>query len=227
MAFQQSSTAIEITVVGCAIALPILVAVGMFGKVGSAMPPTSWFAWHPVLMTLAFPTLMTMGRWSYTTAIDLSLAWRRQMHRALMLLAVIAAVMGYVSIAKAHAPKGQWFGYNFPTDTWSESKRVAHTWIGYLLLVAMLAQAVMGMAKLRFLGQGERIFTFHGMLGKVILALTCVEMCLAIRFWEWDVKLKAPMFALTIVLAVYGVFMPRQAVKEDDEEKPILASATA
>mmetsp|Transcript_100548 Transcript_100548/g.215489 ORF Transcript_100548/g.215489 Transcript_100548/m.215489 type:complete len:228 (-) Transcript_100548:185-868(-) len=227
MALLQSSVAIDVFVLGCAIALPVLVGVGMWGEVGSKFPAKLWFPWHPFLMTLAFPALMTMGRWSYVTAIDFSLSIRRQLHRGLMLLAVIAAIIGYVGIAKAHAPKAQFFGYNFIDHTWSVRTRVAHTWIGYLLLVAMLAQAIMGMAKLHVIGQGQRIFTFHGMLGKVILALTCVEMCLAIRFWEWSVSLKAPMYALTVVLAILGVFMPRQAVKADSEEKPILASETA
>mmetsp|Transcript_85613 Transcript_85613/g.173748 ORF Transcript_85613/g.173748 Transcript_85613/m.173748 type:complete len:228 (-) Transcript_85613:143-826(-) len=227
MAFELSTAAIEITVLGCAITLPVLVFVGMFGEVGSHMPRKLWFPWHPFLMTLAFPALMTMGRWSYATAIDLSLSIRRKLHGAVMMLAAIAAVIGYVAIAEAHAEKGEFFGYDFKKDVWAESRRVAHAWIGYLLLLAMLAQAVMGMAKSWFLGKGERIFTFHGMLGKVILALTCVEMCLAIRFWEWSVSLKAPMYALTVVLAILGVFMPRQAVKADSEEKPILASETA
>merc|ERR1711865_856149 len=129
----------------------IVVAYGIWGSI----PMSSWFGWHPVLMTLAFPCLMTWGRWSY--ALDAS--WgldkpmRRFAHRILMCSAALVMLFGYLAIFMAHSTGGNkmYFGYDFKSHQWHEWKRVAHSWIGYGVIFLVVAQAMMGTKKLQVL----------------------------------------------------------------------------
>ena len=92
------------------------------------------YSWHPILMTVAFPGLMTLGRWSYKTepSWGMEKSTQRTVHGLFMGLATIVALVGYLCIFMAHLPKKQFFGYNFADGKWEpETKRVVHSILGW------------------------------------------------------------------------------------------------
>lgn len=198
------------TVAIIASGIVIVVAFGIFSKI----PPSVWFAWHPVLMTLAFPCLMVGGRWMY--ALDSS--WgldknqRRVGHRALMGSGAIAMIFGYICILVAHSTGGQssYFGYDFKKSEWKEWKRVAHGWLGFGVIILVFAQAFMGAMKFKLLAKtGERIYTFHGQLGKVILSMAILNILLAVWFWSWGIPLKIVVVVLALLCGAFGTVWPK------------------
>lgn len=202
----------------------VLTAIAMFAPVaGGGMDPKVWFGWHPVLMTLAFPCLMTLGRWSYLTNDDRPLTSQRALHGILMGLASLAMLLGYLAIFQAHLPQSKFFGYDFKAGAWSpDYKRIVHVYLGYALIFAVLAQALMGARKLQILGTGQRVLTFHGNLGKGIVLLGLVNILIAIRFWAWSPVMKASLYALTIAAGVFAVVWPRPPKPNDGEDANLL-----
>ncbi|CAE8595467.1 unnamed protein product, partial [Polarella glacialis] len=92
------------------------------------------------------------------------------MHRAFMGSAAIVMLLGYLAIFMAHLPNRMFFGYDFKKQEWKPMIKVAHSWVGYALLVGVLAQGYMGAMKLKLLkATGERQYTFHGLMGKAIM----------------------------------------------------------
>merc|ERR1719321_1051233 len=105
-----------------------------------------------------------------------------------MALASVVALAGYLCIFMAHLAKKSFFGYQFDTQTWNpDSKRVAHSILGYIVLIALVFQACIGMKKY---SSETRILTFHGVLGKVVMVAGAVNMLLAILFWSWSTLTK-------------------------------------
>lgn len=185
---------------------------GMFGDhEGGNMPTDDWFGYHPALMALGMPGLMTLGRWSYFLDGGMEKAQMRKIHRAFMTCALLAVLLGYLCVFMAHKPKGQFFGYDFENAEWKEWKRVTHVWLGYTCILLSLAQAVMGFMKLESLRLGERRFTFHGTLGKVTMVLGCCAVFMAIWLWTWSSTFKAAMVALTAGCVVVAL-IPHEAV---------------
>jgi len=200
-----------------------LMAIAMFAPVmGGGMDPKIWFGWHPVLMTLAFPCLMTMGRWSYLTGDDRPLASQRTLHGVLMGLGSLAMLLGYLAIFEAHLPQAKFFGYDFKNKVWAEYKRVIHVYLGYLLILVVLVQACMGAWKMRVLGTGRKVMTFHGSLGKAIVLLGCVNILIAIRFWFWSSGMKVVLYAATLLAGLFGTVWPRPAKSGGGEDSQLL-----
>jgi len=54
-------------------------------------------------------------------------------------------------------PNKTFFGYNFSTHKWGVATRVAHDWIGYLILVMTISQSAMGLSKLAGLRDGRAL----------------------------------------------------------------------
>merc|ERR1719464_240517 len=158
----------------------------MFSHVqGGQMPARASFPWHPVLMTLAFPCLMTWGRHVYTAFEHLPNYKRWRLHRSLMLGGGLAMLMGYLCIFLAHLPHRKFFGHNFDTGGWSEYKRILHAFIGYIVIFGVIMQSFMGFLKTRLSTKAYKTFTFHGTLGKGILLLAALNMIIAVRMWAW------------------------------------------
>lgn len=207
---------LDATVVVCAVGVTTAVCLGMWSsKVGTGLAMTVPFSWHPVLMTLGYSCLMTLGRWAYLADPSeklgiVDLQDRRNVHRVCMTLASAAAIAGYAAVFYAHWPSRQYFGYGFVKGQWSEWRRVAHVYIGYTLLVLVAAQAYMGLQKHKTLRSGgPRIFTFHGSLGKGIIALSTAEVLLATWFWAWGTRMKAVVAVLVVACGVFGAYVPR------------------
>eukprot|EP00448_Togula_jolla_P020705 CAMPEP_0170583960 /NCGR_PEP_ID=MMETSP0224-20130122/8430_1 /TAXON_ID=285029 /ORGANISM="Togula jolla, Strain CCCM 725" /LENGTH=222 /DNA_ID=CAMNT_0010907355 /DNA_START=56 /DNA_END=724 /DNA_ORIENTATION=- len=217
----------DILVALVAVAVPLTVYYGMFGNIaGGKMEYSNWFSWHPIFMALAFPGMMTLGRWSYMVDASwskLEKGTRRKAHAVAMGLAVLFAAVGYLCVFKAHLPKGQFFGYDFQLSAWKPWSRVAHVWAGYLVLTLSFAQAAMGAVKMIHLQSGEKILRFHGTLGKIIVLLSAVAVLLAIYLWSWSPAMKAILGVLTILGA--GFCMQSSTPGPAGEEKPLHGDA--
>lgn len=199
-----ASTLMGLSTVG----IVVLTAIGMFGPVqGGGIDPKKWFGWHPVLMSLAFPCLMTFGRWTYIDERPLRI--QRVLHACVMCLAMIAMLFGYLAIFMAHLSPPKFFGYYFKDKAWAEWKRVLHVYIGYTLIVAVIVQTLIGARKLKLLGTGKRTMTFHGKLGKGIIVVAAFNVIIGIRFWGWSVPMKVPMYVLVVLTVLFSVVWPR------------------
>lgn len=211
----------EVFVLVACIATVGIVAGWMLSTVG----PAAWFSWHPVFMTLAFPCLMTMGRWSYTADEAWGLgdtASRRKIHGGIMAFATVSALVGYLAIFMAHYPSGLFFGYNFNTHKWLPStKKVFHAIFGYMILIPAVFQAIVGVLKALKLSQGFKSHRFHGIMGKLVMVGGAMEMVVAVLFWGWPLSVKIGLITFIAVTLAYGVFMPRAESSEPEEKKPL------
>merc|ERR1719498_2267160 len=120
--------------------------------------------------------------------------------------AAVSALAGYLCIFMAHLPQHKFFGYNFDTGKWDpEGKRVAHAILGYFVIIAVVVQSCIGATKYR---SETRILTFHGTLGKVVIAAGATTMLLAILFWSWDTLQKVRLIALLILTTIFATISP-------------------
>eukprot|EP00929_Paragymnodinium_shiwhaense_P100664 TRINITY_DN63174_c0_g1_i3.p1 TRINITY_DN63174_c0_g1~~TRINITY_DN63174_c0_g1_i3.p1 ORF type:complete len:230 (+),score=28.30 TRINITY_DN63174_c0_g1_i3:117-806(+) len=210
----------DVLIVASASGALFLSAYGIWGDVqGGNIPTKVWFGWHPVLTTLAFPGLMLLGRWSYISdsvpgtdglsAADGKKQARRPLHRFVMSLAAIVALLGYLAIFMAHLPKGQFLGYDFKTGAFKPWRKLVHIYLGYTVLLAMVAQAVMGFLKLQALdSSGAKSFTFHGQLGKSIIFLGSANIAIAASFWMWSAAYAWSVAAVALLCGSLGAFWP-------------------
>jgi len=223
---------LDVFVAVVSIGVALLVAAGMFSNMeGGGKPLAGWFGWHPVLMTAAFPCLMTMGRWSYLSDDSWGLegkASRRVLHGSLMGAASVTAIVGYVCIFMAHIMKHSFFGYNFETHKWSpEYWRIFHSIFGYIVLLAMLAQASMGVLKAYNLTLGMRTLTFHGALGKVVIFGGALNACVAALNWGWNGIMRFMVVLLLIVSLLFAVgplalTQTQEAVGDSQEHQELI-----
>jgi len=225
-AMSVGNMAVEASVAIVATGSAAFMAFGIFGPVtGGGMDPKGWFPWHPVLMSLSFPCLMLLGRWSYIAG-DRPLDSQRKLHALLMALATIAMLIGYLAIFQSHLELGKFFGYDFKKKVWSDPLRILHVYLGYALILGVLAQAVIGARKMQFLAMGQRILTFHGTLGKALIVGGAVNVAVAVLFWGWTTSLKVPLYALSLLAAVFGGAWPRPA-KTDAEDQSLIRGEAA
>jgi len=203
------------------------VASAMFLDVdGGGQAFTSWIAWHAILMTLAFPGLMVIGRLVYIAEGDIletvlgEKSVRRRAHRAIMSCAVLSAIGGYLCIFISHWPGKKYFWYDFTTGAWAAAPRIVHVYLGYMAVLTAVAQAIMGAFKMNlFLTDGERIFTFHGTLGKFIIICGCTNILTASYFWGWSVQVKIVISALSVAAASGGALCQRETALTDETGK--------
>jgi len=219
----NSRQILDISVIIVCIGIVVLVAAGMFSKMtGGGMSMTAWFGWHPVLMMLAFPCLMTAGRWSY--ACDDSWGFegktsRRLLHGSLMGASSAVAMLGYLCIFMAHLAKHTFFGYDFATHKWSDQTwRIFHSIFGYIVLLAMLLQASVGVMKKLNLDNGVRTMTFHGTLGRVVMVGGSLNAAVAAVNWGWTGFVSFLVVLLLGVSLVFAVAFPTPSEKHLEDE---------
>jgi len=191
----------DVCAAGACIGLFLLVFTTMLNNPG----PSEMFSWHPVLMTLAFPCLMTMGRWSY----EVDPSWgadkdwtRRKIHAFCMGLALIAALGGWLAIlmTNGYSPSAAWFHWH----GWS--MRRVHVINGYIVLFAMVFQAGVGICKAVKLIDGVESLTFHGHLGKAVMCGGSVQMLLGIVFWTgFGATMKVVLITLLCATAFFSI----------------------
>merc|ERR1719330_132440 len=165
-----------------------------------------------------------MGRFVYCSYIIKGTWDKRRVHAMLMGLAVLGAVLGYVCVFMAHLPMQQFFGYDFKNHEWKPFLRISHVYIGYSSVLLSLAQAGMGIAKVRSLAEGEdrKIFTSHGNIGKALILLGGANVIIATVFWGWSLMTTSIIIALSGPVLVFGVALPRAAV-DNNEGIPLAA----
>merc|ERR1740121_999146 len=204
----------------------------MFSDVaGGGQPASSWIAWHAILMTGAFPCLMSLGRWvyhaegEYLESVLEGKTVRRRAHRAIMSSAVLSLLVGYFGIFMSHWPVKKFFGYDFVNDEWAALARIVHVYLGYAVIMCALAQAVMGAFKMDLLlREDKRVFTFHGTLGKAIILAGCANVIVACYFWGWDLWLKALIATLAAGSGLLGAFWQKTSTQG---EATVLLDKTA
>lgn len=211
--------------------LSVIVFMSLFGYMGEAGSDLRWKAigWHGVLMTLGFAGLMPFGRWTYHFGTAPKQE-KRKVHFVAMALATLAVLGGFIGVFWAHWIMQRFFGYDFADGKFSapggKNSRYVHIYLGWLVTFGVFAQAFMGRRKRAALedeNAPERIFTFHGSLGKVLIAAGCVNIMIATWFWGgWSNNLKIVIFVLTCVCLVFGVF-PSPADKAEDKQSSELA----
>merc|ERR1719465_55837 len=135
-------------------------------------------------------------------------AIRRKTHMIWMILSVISMLLGYTFIAIAHSSTVNFFGYIFSTDTWDSAIRVIHAWTGYVTILLMLGQAAVGMVKYQRLLEGTKSLTFHGLLGKVINALACVNVILGVWAVGWSDGYIVLIAVLMVLVYYLGLLYP-------------------
>mmetsp|Transcript_48018 Transcript_48018/g.139069 ORF Transcript_48018/g.139069 Transcript_48018/m.139069 type:complete len:685 (-) Transcript_48018:60-2114(-) len=168
------------------------------------------FRGHAVLMSMAFLLLATAGMISYASK-NCPLAprccgptgtrlLRHFTHGTLNGLALACAVGGYVCIFMNHQQAGaSQFGLG-RRESWSRS---IHVWVGYLVLLLLLIQALSGIAKLYFLALfGTRKATFHHSLGRAMYCLAAANQLIGFTFPgllpTWATPLLAAMLIVTV-----------------------------
>eukprot|EP00416_Gambierdiscus_australes_P043113 CAMPEP_0171095744 /NCGR_PEP_ID=MMETSP0766_2-20121228/43347_1 /TAXON_ID=439317 /ORGANISM="Gambierdiscus australes, Strain CAWD 149" /LENGTH=227 /DNA_ID=CAMNT_0011554595 /DNA_START=17 /DNA_END=700 /DNA_ORIENTATION=+ len=217
----------DLAAVITALLMVVLTVVGIFVTgTGGGLSAGQWFSWHPIFMTIAFPVLMMFGRFGILAdEVRPSLqTWKE--HRAFMVTVMIAVLLGYFCIFMAHLPQRRFFGHDFNTGEWADYRRVAHAWLGYLLIFSVLWQVFSGFRKYSALASGVTISPEHGTLGKAIIIVGGFNVVLAIRFWGWVPAYKVPMYAVTVLSVIFGVIWP-PAEKKEEEEEPLLAQRAA
>lgn len=211
------SPIVDVGYICCAVSVPVLVAYGIFSDVpGGGMPKNIAFPWHPVLMALAFPGLMSLGRWAYICGDGtLGKPTRRIIHLVFMIAAALVGACGYYMMYKAHAPKNEFFGYEFDTGKWKSFSRCVHVYSGYTTLALVLAQVVMGFMK--YANLPEKVYKFHGVLGKITLCVANFTMLSAIYIWGWERSLKSAV-AIPVIIIIVANFLAQAPESNADDE---------
>merc|ERR1719240_232470 len=181
---------------------------------GGSMPLGIWFTWHQILMTLAFPCLMVIGKWVYVADGLGEKRDRRSVHRILMMAAWACTLVGYLAVLMDHLPERQFFGYDFALHAWKSPGVLVHTYIGYVAVLLVLFQAPMGLVKMDFLRSGVKIFTFHGRLGNMIIPLGALNIVVACCWWGWPTWM-AMALGVSSSAAVVLVLYPRNVQSEE------------
>jgi len=154
----------------------------MIKDLGTTIP----FTWHPILMTISFLFCMTQGIHSYLVGFgndrnnhDNNKNKSRMYHGIFMLFAFITAFGGYIAIYIAHS-NGK--GHTAVGDTFIKQ---FHTWFGYIILLGILFQSLVGLSKYVLLyKQGRSFAKFHGLMGPLLWLFGCFNIFLGVWFWS-------------------------------------------
>eukprot|EP00811_Abedinium_folium_P003480 NODE_13199_length_1179_cov_6.070342.p1 GENE.NODE_13199_length_1179_cov_6.070342~~NODE_13199_length_1179_cov_6.070342.p1 ORF type:complete len:272 (-),score=42.27 NODE_13199_length_1179_cov_6.070342:286-1101(-) len=192
------------------------------------------FTWHVICMAIAVPFLLVAGRWAYqmdrqsldfheaTVEDGLAAAqghpnkeevygvkWtRRNLHGNFMLLGALTMCLGYTFIAISHWSKQEYFGYDFATGAWESPTRVAHAWVGYLMILLVLQQVGVGLAKYAALTDGLSICRCHGSLGRFVVGLGCVNIILGMIADSFSTALVCLVGFLALLMGYFGAVHP-------------------
>jgi len=164
--------------------LTIASLIGLVFLFGSLVPllggtgPSNVFSWHIALMGPAWCTFVPYGLWAYTTG-DLHHAEkkdRRNVHLCCMALAMVFSLVGMACICKAKLDEGksQLGGLELQEGRLVLTRGIArcvHVLIGYVVMIAGIAQAVCGFVKRHYLvTQQVKTFSWHGKFGRLLVA---------------------------------------------------------
>eukprot|EP00811_Abedinium_folium_P004025 NODE_13705_length_1151_cov_5.294922.p1 GENE.NODE_13705_length_1151_cov_5.294922~~NODE_13705_length_1151_cov_5.294922.p1 ORF type:complete len:268 (-),score=38.29 NODE_13705_length_1151_cov_5.294922:236-1039(-) len=192
------------------------------------------FAWHVVCMAVAMPLFMVAGRWAYKSdpvclpkgknawkglvdengrmadgvESDETKWTRRNLHRNLMSIAALSMLAGYACIFQAHWASKHYFGYKFSTDEWVSYQRIIHSWTGYVVVLLVIQQVLVGLMKYAGLANGVRMCTFHGVLGRLTLGLGCINVILGMIAIGWDTWVIVVIGIAAFVMAWFGAVYP-------------------
>eukprot|EP00811_Abedinium_folium_P001696 NODE_11555_length_1279_cov_1.884549.p1 GENE.NODE_11555_length_1279_cov_1.884549~~NODE_11555_length_1279_cov_1.884549.p1 ORF type:complete len:370 (-),score=109.69 NODE_11555_length_1279_cov_1.884549:19-1128(-) len=133
---------------------------------------------------------------------------RRQIHLVIMSLATLTLFLGYVFIAIAHASDDKFFGYDFATDEWLSGVQVAHAWIGYLILLAVLFQVFFGLQKYWDLLDGIKSVRFHRPLGLTVIGVSAIQAILGMCAVGFSTTAIILLALLVLLMAYFGVVYP-------------------
>jgi len=203
---------IDVFLACCCVAAVLSTATTVWGS----LSPTVWFSWHPTMMVLSFGCLMPLGRWSYKAdpfwGADEKLD-RRKRHAICMALSGLAATIGFLGIYVSHVQKKTLFGYRFATKEWAPTTHIAHCIFGYVILIAVFFQALVGMRKYN---SPLRILTFHGNLGKYIIVGGVLNILIALWFFSWTPIQKVRIAAFLAFTTCFAVtpWTPSDAAEE-------------
>lgn len=96
-------------------------------------------------------------------------------HGIVMSVGAFCILMGYVMIAIYHGELDIFFGYDFDSGSWLSDIEVIHAWCGYVILILVAVQVIVGLQKYWAFHQGFEIRTFHPILGKIIIAFAFLQ----------------------------------------------------
>ena len=103
----------------------------------------------------------------------------RTYHGILMIIALLTAIGGYVAIYIAHS-NGK--GHIASGDPYIKK---FHTWFGYIILVGIVFQSLIGITKYTLLKTQNRNFAkFHGLMGPMLWIWGCINILLGVWFWS-------------------------------------------
>jgi len=168
------------------------------------------FLGHAVLMSTAFLILATAGMVSYASKSLLlprlfgpqrgSKLPRHFTHGAFNGLALACALGGYACIYQNHKQVG---ASQLGLDIGNSWGRFLHVWIGYLVLLLLLVQALSGVAKLYIVALlGERRLRFHHKLGRTVYCLAATNQLVGYTFPGLLPTWAAPVLASMLITTV-------------------------
>lgn len=186
----------------CGISSVVAVMV-MFG-----LPKAVWFIWHPILMTMGFAAMMSIGRRVYHIDMsDMAKPARRRLHAALMVCAAFSVLVGYVCIFMAHLPMEQFFGYDFKKKEWKPWERVVHVYMGYASVALVLFQVIVGGMKYQWLQVGHYTYRFHGDVGRITHVMGIATICMGVIIMaSWSIIARVIICLIVAsTLLIFGV----------------------
>lgn len=179
--------------------------------------PEGYMRLHPFLMGLAFSLMISLGFWMYNYE-DLPGEWidtrssRRKIHGFCQASGAALAVAGYFMTYQAHQDAGE--ALFAVSERFSEGEtwlRLAHIFVGYVCLVGLLIQVVVGILKYRILvddddgNDGE--WSIHELIGNAVFSLANLNLLSGLWLWkEYSIAIRA-IISLTLMTSL--VFGPR------------------
>eukprot|EP00811_Abedinium_folium_P007869 NODE_17261_length_953_cov_2.645278.p1 GENE.NODE_17261_length_953_cov_2.645278~~NODE_17261_length_953_cov_2.645278.p1 ORF type:complete len:286 (+),score=31.68 NODE_17261_length_953_cov_2.645278:61-918(+) len=133
---------------------------------------------------------------------------RRNLHGNMMMIACLCIIAGYVCIFYSHWSTKDYFGYEFSTGTWESTQRIIHAWTGYVVILLVFQQVLVGLCKYGGLTNGVRICTCHGGLGRFTLGLGCINVILGTVAIGFDTWVIAVIGVLAVCMAWFGAVYP-------------------
>jgi hypothetical protein len=109
------------------------------------------------------------------------------------------------------------------------STRTIHSVLGWGLLAAYLLQGSVGLVKWnRWLNDEPKMYTWHGIMGKILYFLGCLQVALALIFFPFEAWVKVSTgIGITLSAGLY-ILLPRAetSIEQDDVNDPEMINLT-
>ena len=186
------------------------IAYAMFDVVGASHA----FAWHPVLMTLAFLVFMSHGMNHYFAGqlegVDRSSS--RKSHAIYQIIAVLLTIGGWIAIFVAHSGPGKSHtGSGAPFVKW------LHVWIGYAVILGVVFQGAVGLSK--YCSLPKNFAKWHGDIGTPVWFLGCLNIFLGVCFWFFTSTAVQVITAVCVLTTVGMTLLLRTLAKSKTTEQ--------